>query len=212
MQYHLDGVELDVQQTADGVVVVMHDQDVARTTDGQGWVGALSWAQLRQLDAGGWFAPDFAGVRVPSFDEVLGSLPPSVWLNVEIKSAPRAYPGLVARVVDLLRRHGRVERAILTSFDHVSLREAMMLAPDILRAPLYGARLEEPWQLAERYAAYGLHVHADYIIPADVAAIRAHDLAVNAWAVQSPQTLRRVIEAGATGFTLDDPRWAKGLM
>lgn len=210
--HRLDGVELDVQLTADGVVAVMHDQELERTTDGRGWLGARTWEELQRLDAGSWFGPQFAGTRVPSFAAVLEHLPASMWVNVEIKNAPHAYPGLVEKVAALLREHGRAGRAVITSFDHTCLARARAVAPEILRAPLYAARLEEPWLLAERYGAYGLHVHSDYVLPGDVQAIRARDLMVNAWAVGSRETMRRVIEAGATGFTLDDPRWAEGIV
>src|SRR5512143_199880 len=76
-----DGVELDVQLSKDGEVVVMHDSRVDRTTDGHGRIRDLPLAELRALDAGGWYAPEFAGERIPTLAEVLHELGPRLVLN-----------------------------------------------------------------------------------------------------------------------------------
>ena len=67
------GIELDVHLSADGVPVVIHDETVDRTTDGHGPVAALTLCRLRQLDAGRWFAPAFAGEALPTLEEILAS-------------------------------------------------------------------------------------------------------------------------------------------
>lgn len=84
-----DAIELDVQLTADRQVVVIHDDTVDATTDGTGPVAGLTLAQVRALDAGGWFSPAFAGQRVPAFDEVVGLLldRPGIDLLCEVKGA-----------------------------------------------------------------------------------------------------------------------------
>jgi glycerophosphoryl diester phosphodiesterase len=74
VQEKADAIELDAKLTADGQVVVIHDQTVDRTTDGRGRVGDMSLAQLRQLDAGSHFARAFQGERIPTLDEVLAAL------------------------------------------------------------------------------------------------------------------------------------------
>ena len=81
-----DGIELDVQCSADGHLVVMHDFAVDKTTDGTGQVAALTLAELRRLDAGHAFGPAFAGVRVPTLEEVLDLVGNRCRLNIEIKS------------------------------------------------------------------------------------------------------------------------------
>src|SRR5205823_7284106 len=84
-----DWIELDVHLTRDGALAVIHDEAVDRTTDGHGLVNDHTLAELKKLDAGTWFAPEFAGQRIPSLDEVL------VWarerntvVDIEIKNAP----------------------------------------------------------------------------------------------------------------------------
>ena len=84
-------VEGDVQRTRDGRLVVIHDQTVERTTDGRGAVGSFLFEDLRRLDAGRWFAPEFAGERVPSLDEVLDLMRDRAPVLLEIKHGPVFY-------------------------------------------------------------------------------------------------------------------------
>ena len=96
-------IELDAQLSADGVPVVFHDAEVDRTTDGVGSVANLSLSELRALDAGRWFAPEFSGERVPTLAEVLERLDGRAHIHLELKSKEPVLPGLVA---EILRRSG----------------------------------------------------------------------------------------------------------
>jgi hypothetical protein len=78
-------IELDVRQAADGVLVLMHDETVDRTTDGSGRVSDLTLAEIQVLDAGSWKDPMFAGERVPTFREALQIMPSNMWINVDVK-------------------------------------------------------------------------------------------------------------------------------
>src|SRR5438046_164244 len=80
--------EIDVQMTRDGQVVVMHDQAVNRTTTGRGYVKDLTLEELRALDAGGWFAPNFQGERVPTLREAIEWARGKLVLLVELKNYP----------------------------------------------------------------------------------------------------------------------------
>src|SRR2546427_12696742 len=86
-------IELDVQLTRDGGVVVMHDWTLERTTDGAGAVSDRTLAEIRRLDAGAWFGPAFRGTRVPTLAEVLAAV--GLPVNVELK--PVGDDGLEAR-------------------------------------------------------------------------------------------------------------------
>ena len=110
-------IEFDLRMTADGAVVLMHDERVDRTTDGQGAVAELRLDEIRQLDAGSWKDLRFRGERVPTLEEALAILPRTVWLNLHIKDA-RALPAVLRQV----ERSGRRSQAI------VSLRRADILS------------------------------------------------------------------------------------
>ncbi len=77
-------IEFDVQLTKDNKMVVIHDGTVDRTTDGTGKVSELTFDEIRNLDAGSWKSPEFAGEKIPTLDETLSVMPYNIWLNVHI--------------------------------------------------------------------------------------------------------------------------------
>jgi glycerophosphoryl diester phosphodiesterase len=111
-------VEFDLALTRDGELVLMHDATVNRTTNGRGRVLDLDLAAIRQLDAGAWKHPRFAGTRVPTFAEALAVLPRHLWLNIDLKADSRwgLHTAEVGRrVAELLARDGRLAQAFLAA-------------------------------------------------------------------------------------------------
>jgi len=106
-------IEFDVQMTRDEQLVIMHDKTVDRTTNGSGRVSQLNLADLKALDAGSWFGPQFAGQRVPTFDEALevvrshSQASASIALDVKEPS-----PDLVNIICDRIQKHGLIEEVI----------------------------------------------------------------------------------------------------
>ena len=89
-----DGIEIDIQLTKDGKIVVMHDWKVDRTTTGRGYVYELDYDYIKTLDAGQWFSKDFIGETVPTLEEVLDILPKDMMLNIEIKDTARKHSNI----------------------------------------------------------------------------------------------------------------------
>ena len=121
-------IELDVDLSADGHVVVIHDDTVDRTTDGSGPVTSHSLAALRALDPGSWFGPAFAVERIPAFDEVLGRYHGRVHVHAKIKGRTTA---LSERTADLVRQHDMVAGVTITSFQRARLEEIRAYAPEL---------------------------------------------------------------------------------
>ncbi len=119
--------EIDVRRTADGHVVLMHDESVDRTTDGSGRVAELSLAQIRGFDAGRWKASEFAGERVPTLAEALDLCRErGMFLCIEVKQK-----GIVPEVLSLVQEGGMVEGAVIISFDFDTVVELREAAPTI---------------------------------------------------------------------------------
>jgi glycerophosphoryl diester phosphodiesterase len=119
-----DGVELDVHLSKDGAVVVMHDFFVDRTTDGAGRVAQKTPAEVKALDAGIKFAPEFAGERIPTLSEVLDVLEGKLLVNVELKAPDHSRDtSLVAPVLEVVRQHGMDKRVLFSSFNSHVLRD-----------------------------------------------------------------------------------------
>lgn len=114
----VDMLEFDLRLSKDDVVVVLHDETVDRTTNGSGLVRDYSWAELTQLDAGGWFGRVFEGLKIPNLEELCELLKsyPEMLLNVEVKPSPDARE-VTDRAVAILKGYGYLSRCVFTSFD-----------------------------------------------------------------------------------------------
>jgi len=124
-------VELDVRPSRDGVLHVMHDATVDRTTDGSGRISDMSTEEIGQLDAGVWFGPEFAGERVPRLDRFLDACKGRIATYVEIKE------GDPAEVRDMLAVRGMLDEAWTFSFDQSIRAETRAKVPDLRRMVLF---------------------------------------------------------------------------
>ena len=116
-----DAIELDAKLTADGQVVVIHDQTVNRTTDGNGRVGKMTLTQIRQLDAGSYFAAAFYDERIPTLEEVFETVGRKILINIELTNYASLTDSLPEKVANLVRRHNLAKRVIFSSFNPLAL-------------------------------------------------------------------------------------------
>lgn len=117
-------LELDVQVTNDNHLVVFHDDDLERTTDGKGRINLTSLDELRELDAGSWFHPSFGNETIPLLREVLDLVVGRAYLNIEIKPVdadPESAKHIQA-IVSLVDEYGMTANTIYSSFDHNALK------------------------------------------------------------------------------------------
>jgi glycerophosphoryl diester phosphodiesterase len=130
MQTGADMLELDVQLSADGDVVVFHDFTLGPKRGDPRWVRELSWAELQTLDVGSWFDPAFAGERIPRLAEVLDWAQDRIPLFLDLKHGFGNQPALDDAVLALLDR-GAGEWVVLSSWDHQAMRRVRRLRPDL---------------------------------------------------------------------------------
>lgn len=198
-------VETDVHLSKDGQVVLIHDHTVNRTTNGRGYVKDMTLAELKALDAGSWYDQRFAGERIPVLDELLVWARDRVAIAIEIKNGPIYYPGIVEQVIAALRRHAMLRQAILISFDHLAVREAKTLAPEVAAGILYVGGLADPVGAARAAGADALHPHWAYVTADLVRTAHAAGLAVSAWNPNDLPTLRMLNELGVDSVGTDYP-------
>lgn len=197
-----DMVELDVQLTLDGEVVVVHDFTLDRTTDGTGTVGASSLAEIRRLDAGAWFGNAFRGEAVPTLGEVLGAV--GLPVNVELK--PVGDQGLEARTLTVVRAAGALGRVVFSSFDPGALERLRALSSEADIGILCdGPPGPAAMRLAGRVGARALHVRKDGATPEAFALARAAGLQIRVWTVNEAGEFERLAAAGARGVFTDYP-------
>lgn len=200
------GIETDVQMTSDGVLVLCHDEKVDRTTNGRGLLASMNWSEVQALDAGSWFAPQFAGERIPTLEQLLDLVVESgIMLNIEIKSGLVIYPGIEAKAIELVRRAGLGERVIFSSANHFSLVECKRHAPEIRTGILYIEGLVDPWLYAKHIGANALHPLYHGVRPELVTGAHAAGLAVNTWTVDDPKAISYMAQCGVDGIITNYP-------
>lgn len=129
-----DLIEMDLAITADGHIIVIHDETLDRTTSGTGPVSICTLEQLKQLDAGSWKDPRFAGERVPTLEEALELAEGRGDLNLEIKSTKRDWTHtqiIIKETVRLIQQYGAHDRIVFTSFDIRALRKVRSVDPEM---------------------------------------------------------------------------------
>lgn len=206
-----DWIEFDVRTTADGVPVVIHDRLLGRTAPGVGPVAEASFDELRALDAGGWFAPAFAGLTVPALAEVLDLLAPAgPRLLLEIK--PPATAEEVKAILAQLADRGLVARTVLQSFDDQILREAAELLPELRRGVLRQGLDADPVALVRELGAMTYNPSLDDVIgdPSVVPDLAAAGVRVMPWTVNHPVGWATAITLGVGGIITDRPAELRG--
>jgi len=204
-----DGVELDVQLSADGHVVVIHDFSVDATTDGTGRVAEKTLAELKALDAGAKFSPQFAGERIPTLGEVFDALEGKLLVNVELKVPLRSYnTALVAPVLAVVRKHGMDKRVLFSSFNRHVLRAMGQLAPDLpiglLYAPQSPVYARHAW-LEPFEPHQARHPHFSMLSAPIISWYHRRGLRVNTWTVDNPAVMRLLAAAGIDGIITNKP-------
>ncbi len=216
-------VETDVQRTADGELVLMHDTTLDRTTDAEElfpdrapWnVSDFTAAEIAQLDAGSWFGEEFAGEPVPTLTDFLDELETNdQQLLLELK-APDLYPGIEEEILAELDAEGWLdeavpgERLVLQSFDEASMRTAHELNPDVeigfLGTPEV-ADLPAFAEFADQINPTYRDLSADYV--AEVHALtgpHGNPLEVHTWTVNDAETAADVTALGVNGIITNFP-------
>lgn len=205
----VDGIELDVMLSADGEVMVRHDFDLERTTDGSGWVDQTTYADLRQLNAAHHW-PEFPAQIIPTLGEVLAILPAGMLVNVELKARSWRSVGLERRVVDILREFDVLDRTLISSFNPMVLRRIQKIEPKLAIGFLWW-NVDVRWYLARPLffnylRPQFLHPSQD-VITADVVE-RAHKRGakVNVWTIKNRPMVEKLVNMGVDGIFTDYPQ------
>lgn len=201
-------IEFDTKLTADSRAVVFHDDELERTTDGSGPVQEIEFQALATLDAGGWFAPSFAGEAVPSLEEVLDcALDHDLAVNIELKPCPNRVEE-TARVVlacAAVQWPETTPPPLISSFSRAALAVARDLAPTWPRALLCDT-LPDDWREASAVlAVQAIHLGDTGLTPDTIALVKKAGLAVAVWTVNDADRARFLLAAGVDAVFSDDP-------
>ena len=209
-----DGVELDVQLTSDGQVVVIHDETLDRTTSGRGPVAAHTLREIRTFDASNG-REGYLGELIPTLGEVLDLVGPTgMSVNIELKNSVEPYQGLEQAVLGIVAAAGMAERVIYSSFNHISATQLARSSQPSRVGLLFSDVLAEPWDYAQRLDMSALHPHWKYVqvVPETIERCHALGLAINVWTVDSPDMVRRLADLGADAVITNRPDEARTVL
>lgn len=203
-----DGVELDVQYSSDGKLVIFHNLELEKTSSGTGRVTAHTFEELRQLDAGSYFGPEFAGTCIPTLDEVLELAKGKLLVNIELKSLEITGARIGVDVVAAVRAHQMADDVVISSFNPFALRFSKRAGPEIEHGLLLAPDTTNwtRWGLTIRYSlADGLHPEVVMVTEDYVAAAHKRKMPVRAWTVNDEAKVRELAAFGVDAIISDTP-------
>ncbi len=206
VEVQADFFELDVRISSDDSLVIMHDASVDRTTDGTGTLVSMTYQQLRQLDAGSWFGPEFAGEHIPTLRESLMVALNSengIGVVIEIKSSDESVPGAI---VDLVQELGMQDHVIVSSFNLSQITTVKSLDATIpvqLFGTIAESHIDQVAAIDGEWVGTGGEITGTLI---DYA--HSKDVLLNAWTLNSAATMVPAIDSGVDAITTDYPALA----
>ncbi len=209
------GIELDAKLSSDGAVVVIHDQTVDRTTNSKGKVNGLPLAALKELDAGSHFSTDFKDEPIPTLEEVFEAVGQQLFINIELTNYASPHDRLPELAAALVRKHGLMQRVIVSSFNAANLvrfRQQLPGVPVCLLAPKGFIGLPARSLLIDWYRFSGLNPYFSDVTQAMVSGMHRKQRLVNVWTVNQPDVMHRMTELHVDSLITDDPALARQVM
>jgi Glycerophosphoryl diester phosphodiesterase len=200
------GIELDVQLTKDGTVVIIHDETLDRTTGGTGWVGDFTYAALRKLNANRTHPETAAEEHIPSFEEYCSwAAHTNLVTNVELKTGCVYYSGLEEKVLAVIEKYDLHERMLFSSFNPLSLVLMKKIAPDIPCGLLVERPVVHAGLMCSRFGFECYHPGTDGLTQEAVKECHDAGRKVNVWTVNEKQEMDRLAAWGADGIFTNFP-------
>lgn len=208
-----DWIELDVHQTADGHVVVLHDFTLQRTTGDRRPVKALSLKEIKKLDAGSWWDKSFRSEGVPTLNEVLEFARDRIRVQIELKRGSSFYPGIEQRLLEAVHRSGAAKRVAISSFDLSGLRSLRGIDRKITLGLLTRkTKHREILADAESLGVRSIHISTHRLSPILLKEAHSVGLPVYIYTVNRPAMMARYLSMGADGLFTNYPDRLRDLL
>lgn len=201
-----DGIELDVQMTKDGQLVIIHDETVNRVSDAKGWVKDYTWEEIKKLNVNKKF-PEYGAARIPALEEVYCLMKDTeLMINVEIKSGIVFYENIEEKVMELTKKMGLEERVLYSSFNHYSVLKLKKLNPSVRTGFLYEDGYIGMPEYAVKHGVDALHpalYNLQY--PNFIKDCKERNIAIRAWTVNEKKYMKMLCENEIEGMITNYP-------
>lgn len=206
----VDMIELDVTLSKDGKLIVIHDDDLDRTTNGKGPVVNHTLEELKLMDAGSWLNNEFKASKIPTLEEVFNQFGNKVMINVEIKEPTHPTISVVEKVVDLIQKRKLAPTVVISSFNHDVLKKVYSLDKSLKIAVLTDKSLDKIDAVALTKSLHGISFNPDsqHITKEEVDKLHEAGLLVLPWshtANDSPETIQKMLAIGVDGIFTNHP-------
>ena len=201
-----DGIELDVQLSKDGQLVIIHDETLNRTTTGKGYVRDYTLSELKQLDASGRF---LTGERIPSFEEYCEWVKDtSLVTNVELKTSIVYYEEIEEKTAEMVKAYHLEDRVLFSSFNHLSIVRVKQLLPGCpVGALVEHDDLQNAGYYCSKYGFEYYHPDGDLFTKENAENCREHGVGVNVWTVNDLKMFENLAEWGVDGVITNYPKY-----
>lgn len=206
-----DMVELDVQLTRDGEVVVFHDEKLSRCTNGKGKISDYTLVELKKLDAGSWLDKKYKSAKIPTLEEVLKLCRGKIAVNIEIKTEAvreNIKGGIEEKSLKIVEQSGMREHIVFSSFDPRALKHLKQIDSSAATAVLFGKKRygsKLPAQIMDLLAADAFNCSQDELSKKWFTNIKANNIPVNIYTVNDKKNMRRFLEMGVSGIFTNKP-------
>lgn len=206
LEFGANGIETDVQMTKDGILVLMHDEMVNRTTDGIGFVKDFTFSEIKKLDAGSYFSKEYVNEKVTSVEELLLMVKgKNIILNFEIKNNIIEYPNIEEKLLDIIYRYGMQKNVIISSFNHYSMVKIKKLSSEIKTGLLYMENLYCPEKYAKYVGAEAIHPYYYSVNREIVNKVKQEGIMINTFTVNDTNYMKYLMDLGVDGIITNYP-------
>lgn len=200
-----DGIECDIHLSADGEFMVCHDETVDRTSNGRGKISEMTAQELKKLDFGSWYGPEYANTRIPTLDEMLDVVSVMDIINIEVKSFGADSAVAIDRFYAVLAGRRLLEKVIISSFHIELLKEMKERHPDFYTAYLYEGKGREGILLAKEHLCDAIHPYKGDVDQELAAFARERGLGINVWTLNEEAELERIGRLDIDGVITNYP-------
>jgi len=216
MEDKSDYIEIDVHESKDGAICVMHDRTVNRTTNGKGKIKNLTWEEIQKLDAGSWFSPKFKNEKVPLLEQVIQAINGKCKLLIEIKKGDPYYPDIEEKVVRIIQKHNAQQWCAVQSFNmdviekihrldsSLELHKLEIFVLPSLNFAFDG--LPHAFRPDENPYIKAYNVNCFFLSSGIIESIHQSNKKVNAWTCDSEAVINRMIDLKVDGIITNKPR------
>jgi glycerophosphoryl diester phosphodiesterase len=220
LEIGVDKIEIDVHQSSDGRIVVIHDETLNRTTNGNGSIHEQAYGELKKLDAGSWFAPEFSNERIPLLEEVLETVGSSAEVIIELKYGSQLYPNIVNNIYEIIKKFKQAD-TVLSSSRITILTALKTIAPAAKLAKIITPK--ELWRSLFQSNSFmykqdlfkhitELHPHWSFIDKQFMEHAEKLKLEVFPWTVNKERKMRAMKDRGVHGVITNFPDVTKKIL